>query len=372
MIKNIDEVLNNVDAYLKELDEEQDNEYCYNENMKNDEEELKESIENISVFKLKMKDQHSSSKKDKKLGDSISKEINGENEIKDPMRNINNKESNESVSKSQKSLKDAEKTNNRYADDFDYIRLNKSCEPIKEVRQHMDQFDTEYMCRCLGLAIMKHIEASKEYFHILEIIGSKEQFNFFNSIYNMNIDFFNTFYNLEAKMSNLEKIDFIEYSDKKKASEGVGTNKQHDDEFPKKISQTEFDKVIKNEELRSGTFGHINYVKNDTTKNDKEDFSILNKDKQSDELVKELNIINDQFKKLTTIDNPTNFKVRGQELSLIKEEDSHEFGSRNYMISSVEGVNYKVENKNADYINLLQSSMAGFLGVKEKDVKLFI
>ena len=303
---------------------------------------------------------------------------------KDKLAHSFDSEKENSLNISRKSLK--EKVNNRYDDkeDMSYIRLNKSCEPIQEVRQHMDQFDIEYMCRCLGLALMKHIESSKENFHILEIININDKFDFFNSIYNINIDFFNTFLNLEAKMSNLEKIELIEYSDKKRDLTS-GANFKTDDEFPKKISQSDFDKVIKKEELRSGTFGHINYVQSEKNKDnlnnvfkipEKEDFNMFDKEKQSSELIKELNSINDYFKNGTPLGveqdtkSKTMFKMRGQELSLIKEEDSHEFCSSN-MLKTVEdnrGDKTDRNDKNsADYINLLQNSVVGFLGVKDEN-----
>ena len=291
---------------------------------------------------------------------------------------------------SHKSLK---KTNNRYEnDEMNHIRLNKSCEPIKEVevRQHMHQFDFEYMCRCLGLALMKHIEASKEKFHILELISNHEKFDFFNSIYNMNIDFFNTFYNLEAKMSNLDKIDQIEYTEKHREGNKVGKS---DDVFQQKISQSELDKIIKKEELRSGTLGHIKYTQSEVARinelnrhQDKDDFTMFDKKNQSSELINELNAINDYFKtgnkvNLTSLcqpkennpsENVKTFKTRGQELSLIREEDSHLYCSSN-MLLTVENEYNQKENKNVknvDYINLLQTSVANFLGVNvnEEDI----
>lgn len=77
----------------------------------------------------------------------------------------------------------------------------------------MDQFDIEYMCRCLGMALMKHLESSKEKSHVMELVEDKDEFSFFNSVFNKNINFLLTFFNLEnqiQQISNLDKIDYYE------------------------------------------------------------------------------------------------------------------------------------------------------------------
>ena len=102
--------------------------------------------------------------------------------------------------------------NNSDSLDLSHIRLNKSCE-VTYIRQNMDQFDIEYMCRCLGMALMKHLESSKEKSHVMELVDDKEEFSFFNSVYNKNMNFLLTFFNLEnqiQQISNLDKIDYFE------------------------------------------------------------------------------------------------------------------------------------------------------------------
>ena len=86
--------------------------------------------------------------------------------------------------------KKLEKSDNNINDSLNlsYIRLNKSCE-VNYIRQNLDQFDIEYMCRCLGMALMKHLESSKEKNHVMELLDVKEEFSFFNSIFNKNINF---------------------------------------------------------------------------------------------------------------------------------------------------------------------------------------
>ena len=77
----------------------------------------------------------------------------------------------------------------------------------------MEQFDIEYMCRCLGLAVMKHIETAKDKQHITDILtepttSSSTTFSFYNSTYNNKIDFIFTFFNTETNqpqtISNLD------------------------------------------------------------------------------------------------------------------------------------------------------------------------
>ena len=107
-------------------------------------------------------------------------------------------------------------------DIYDAFRLNKSADE-EYLRQNMEQFDTEYMCRCLGLAVMKHIETAKDKQHITDILtlqtapsttttpSSKETFSFYNSTYNNKIDFIFTFFNNETTqlqtISNLDRLE---------------------------------------------------------------------------------------------------------------------------------------------------------------------
>ena len=99
-------------------------------------------------------------------------------------------------------------------DIYDSLRLNKSADE-EYLRQNMEQFDTEYMCRCLGLAVMKHIETAKDKQHITDILTepstSSTTFSFYNSTYNNKIDFIFTFFNTETNqpqtMSNLDRLE---------------------------------------------------------------------------------------------------------------------------------------------------------------------
>ena len=290
--------------------------------------------------------------------------------------------------------KEPEQHNNRYEiedSDLNHIRINRSFEE-NEVRQNIDQFDIEYMCRCLGLALMKHIEASKEKFHILDVISTNEKFDFFNSVYNMNIEFFNTFYNLEAKMSNLEKIEAMEEEEKEKHFNKIYNqeNEKCEIQFKKEKS----DKKYSKDDITSGTFGHIKYdfnynnpyaksftdnrakdmVNNQTKPNvkdiklnepiEKTDKYELFDKQQQEELEREMKAINDYFKNGS--DLKTNKYMKG-DLSQIREEDSLDFCTKNGLLTNNPKI--QAEKKNLDYINLMQSSMVRFLGAKDEEIE---
>ena len=104
-------------------------------------------------------------------------------------------------------------------DIYDVLRLNKSADE-EYLRQNMEQFDIEYMCRCFGLAVMKHIEAGKDKQHITDILTdpsvtatavSKEAFTFYSSTYNSHISFLFSFFNSEnnqtQSISNLDRLE---------------------------------------------------------------------------------------------------------------------------------------------------------------------
>ena len=96
---------------------------------------------------------------------------------------------------------------------YDNIRLIKSSEG-DYIHQNMEQFDIEYMCRCLGLTIMKHLESAKGKQHICDLVNLKD-FIFFNSLYNSNMNFLFNFFDKskpvpDNQMSNLDKLEMEE------------------------------------------------------------------------------------------------------------------------------------------------------------------
>ena len=94
---------------------------------------------------------------------------------------------------------------------YENIRLIKSSEG-DYIHQNMEQFDIEYMCRCLGLAIMKHLENGKGKQHISDLMNLNENFSFFNSLYNSNMEFLFNFFDKnknfsDEQISNLDKLE---------------------------------------------------------------------------------------------------------------------------------------------------------------------
>ena len=68
------------------------------------------------------------------------------------------------------------------------------------------------MCRCLGLAIMKHLENGKGKQHISDLMNLNENFTFFNSLYNSNMEFLFNFFDKnknfsDEQISNLDKLE---------------------------------------------------------------------------------------------------------------------------------------------------------------------
>jgi hypothetical protein len=263
-----------------------------------------------------------------------------------------------------------ENIQNRESLDLDHIRLNRSCEEIY-VRQNMEQFDIEYMCRCLGMALMKHLESSKEKMHVTELVDSKQKFSFFNSIYNKNINFLMTFFNLETKiqeMSNLDKIDYFEKLEKEKnLNENINSKGQENffekDEkfkFQASISYLTHIKDTKNiDEYKSkGKFNsEDDNVITGMNEYDK-DFSYNNKVKK-DDLEKELSTIHEFFKNSAKSNKYKNMSeatknIMTEDLKSIHEVDSVEYCKINRLYTGE--MNDKKDNNN-DYINLLRESV---------------
>jgi hypothetical protein len=90
---------------------------------------------------------------------------------------------------------------------------------------------------------MKHLESGNDKGHIMELLNFKENFSFFNSLFNSNLDFFFTFFNMENqdKISNLDKIDINEY--KKSSTEYESSNNPErniGNSFPYKVGSVLF------------------------------------------------------------------------------------------------------------------------------------
>ena len=255
-------------------------------------------------------------------------------------------------------------------DEYSHIRIVRSYED-KDLRQNIDQFDIEYMCRCLGLALMKHIESSKEKSHILDLINTKEKFDFFNTIFNLNIEFFNTFFNLESKISNLEKLD--KYF---KVNEGETLDVKffQDDEKEKK-------KKVPDKEI--SYLSHMKYSneKNEDLLSEKSkiigDLSKIERIEIVEEIIDEkieidsdMKTINDYFlSEQTRSAAALNNKYKNvaektkniliQDLSSIKEVDSVDYVNK-HLLQTVENKKINVKKPTTEYIDLLQDSATHF------------
>ena len=224
-------------------------------------------------------------------------------------------------------------------DVYNNLRLTKSSEG-DYIRQNLYQFDIEYMCRCLGLAIMKHIESGKDKQHITELLDIKDNFSFFNSLYNSKMDFLFNFFDKElnpSQMSNLDRIDFEEHQKQKEHISFANHFKQKKDE--ELLKQTEEKDKIK---------FHSNY--GDIEKDIKfidEFFSVSNKKKK--------NYLNLSEKTKT---------ILNKELSYINEVDSDIMNSK--LNSSGNNTN-RSELSKKGYENVLKQSIQNMISKEEED-----
>jgi hypothetical protein len=239
-------------------------------------------------------------------------------------------------------------------EEFPEIRVVKSYED-KDLRQNLEQFDIEYMCRCLGLALMKHIESAKEKFHIIDLINTQKKFDFFNSIFNLNFDFFNSFLNLQNKISNLDKLDNY-YKINENCTGGVNSK---DMQFIK-----ENEKGTKILEPLVSIYSHMKYGSEvDDSKTSSES------EKVSENLVKA------DILKISS-NNPNKYKNVGdkakniltEDLGAINEVDSMEFVQANLLFT----VDQRAKKQPAQYIDLLQESATNFLADNEFKVKIIM
>ena len=225
-------------------------------------------------------------------------------------------------------------------DFYENIRLTKSSEG-DYLRQNLDQFDIEYMCRCLGLAIMKHIESGKDKQHITDLIDVKDGFSFFNSLYNSKMDFVLNFFDKKdnvQQISNLDRLDIEEHEKEKKESIS----------FVSHFKQKKDEELLKKTEEKDKIKFHSNY--GDIEKDIKfidEFFSISNK----------------RTKNYQNLSEKTK-NILNKELSYINEVDSQISTSK--LNSSM---NKSIDNKKG-YENVLKQSMQNILDKDEEMVNI--
>ena len=118
------------------------------------------------------------------------------------------------------------------------------------------KFDIEFMCRCLGLALMKHIEQGKEKQHITELFSDKNQnpilyFTFFNTDFNNNISLLKDFFKND-KDSKLGDLNMISILEKFYLENGEPDN--DDIDFMKHIKKPGDEKIIQKDDIHEETF----------------------------------------------------------------------------------------------------------------------
>ena len=139
---------------------------------------------------------------------------------------------------------------------FDSLRLNRSLDE-ENINKDTLKFDIEFMCRCLGLALMRIIEQGKEKQHITELYTSNEKdnqvlnFKFYNSDFNKSInllkDFFNT--NNNEKLGEMNMISILE----KFCLEHEDIDND-DIDMMKHIIKNGDEKIIQKDDLQEETF----------------------------------------------------------------------------------------------------------------------
>ena len=214
------------------------------------------------------------------------------------------------------------------------------------------------MCRCLGLALMKHIESSKDKYHVIELINTNEKFDFFNTIFNINFDYFDSFFNLQNKISNLDKLD----SKYRIEENGTGVNL-------KDFNFVNEENIKKKQESQISYTSHMNY--NDVSE-------VLNEDKKE----KDTRVISDYFKMTDSVISNKNIPFQEkyknvadgtkiilcQDLTSINEVDSMEFVKSNLLFTIDQK---KVKKQATDFIDLLQESATNFLTENENKKVFF-
>ncbi len=290
--------------------------------------------------------------------------------------NTNNKNNNQVSNNNKFNIKKIEENNNiNDSLDLSHIRLNKSCEATY-IRQNMDQFDIEYMCRCLGMALMKHIESSKEKVHVMELVDNKEEFSFFNSIFNKNINFLLTFFNLENQIQQISNLDKLDYYEKMKKEEDADKNDLNIGSDKKTKEKKESVQNLPN------TISYLTHIKDPKDKDDESSSSlngassmneydkeyVLSKIKK-EEIEKEINTIHEFFKNSAKSSKYKNVSentknIMNEELNSIHEVDSIEYCRVNKLLT---GEMKDKETKNNEYINLLRESIQNLFNQGESE-----
>jgi len=139
---------------------------------------------------------------------------------------------------------------------FDSLRLNRSLDE-ENINKDTLKFDIEFMCRCLGMALMRIIEQGKEKQHITELYTSNESdnqvlnFKFYNSDFNKSINLLKDFFNANnnEKLGEMNMISILE-----KFCIEHGDIDNNDIDMMKHIIKNGDEKIIQKDDLQEETF----------------------------------------------------------------------------------------------------------------------
>jgi hypothetical protein len=112
------------------------------------------------------------------------------------------------------------------------------------------KFDIEFMCRCLGLALMRHLEQGKEKQHITDLDTPEKafKFSFMNIDFNNNIHLLKDFFNTNAGGKLLGDLKMVSVLEKYyMENEGVDDN---DIDMMKHLKKNGDEKIIQKDDIQ--------------------------------------------------------------------------------------------------------------------------
>ena len=210
---------------------------------------------------------------------------------------------------------------------YESIRLNKSFDE-DNIDKETIKFDIEFICRCLGLALMKIIEQGQDKEHISDLYdpnstkNNKYNFKFLNDDFNKNIFLIEEFFNntkLNGEENNkkiLGDMNLISILEQLSMKKNEIDNK--DINLIKHIKKTGEEKYITNEE-------NTEKINNDYTEMDKELKFLGHFFSYKRAKIKDYQGLTENTK-----------KILGKDLSYIKEIDSEINGTASKMVNNSE------------------------------------
>ena len=223
-------------------------------------------------------------------------------------------------------------------DIYSNIRLNKS-DDFTYIYQDLDNFDVEYMCRCLGLCLMYLIENSCNKEHIIDL---NYKIKFFNKNLN-DIQYFFKNFNPNKIVTNLEILinknnktnNLIKFHNKKKFSDIEKDIKFIDEFFTVQKKNKKYENLSdKAKNVLSKELSYINEVNSEMSNNTTKNNIIINE--------------------LNDFDNKNESSIKEEQEENIKTEDNNNNNNNN--IDNLTSINNKNENENNNIENTNNSN----------------